>query len=362
MDAQSQPNTHAAREGGRALPRLSGMNAEPVPVVDATTHAILDALPFTWLVVQADFRVVDSARSAFEFDLGDRHSITEPAVRRLVTGALRTGESDEIDIELRGTIPGALSRHIRVRACPLGSTCALLIEDVSQALRLDAMRRDFIVNVSHELKTPVGALVLLAEAVKSSEEDPDTQQRFVARMQTEAERLSRLVNDLSDLSRLQASEMPVRGNDIPVARIVAEAIDTVKLIASARDTDLVSGNCKGLRVEGDEEQLVTALRNLLTNAIAYSPSGTRVAVAARRVDGLVEISVTDQGIGISDTDLERIFERFYRVDPARSRETGGTGLGLAIVKHICAAHGGECTVWSKVGEGSTFTLRLPSAR
>lgn len=339
------------------------MSVEPLPGVDGTTRTILDALPFAWIVVHADFRIVDASRDAFEFSLGSEQSITDRSVRRLVTHAIRAVTSDEIDLELRGAVPGAASRYIRVRACPLGpTTCALLIEDVSQALRIDAMRRDFIVNVSHELKTPVGALLLLAEAVKSSAEDPVAQQRFVERIQTEAERLSRLVNDLSDLSRLQGSDVPMRGNAIPVARIVSEAIDTVKLLAQAREVEFITGAFKGLRVEGDEEQLVTALRNLLTNAMAYSPTGTRVSISGRIVDGLVEISVTDQGIGISDADLERIFERFYRVDPARSRETGGTGLGLAIVKHICASHGGECTVWSKPGEGSTFTLRLPSAR
>ena len=331
--------------------------------MDAATRAILDALPFSWIVVLADFRVLESSADAFEFPIAGDQSLTDRGVRRLVTHALRTGAADEIDLEIRGPVPGAASRYVRVRACPLNDhMAALLIEDVSHALRVDAMRRDFIVNVSHELKTPVGALLLLAEAVRSSEGDAPSQQRFIDRIRTEAERLSRLVNDLSDLSRLQSADNPERGNAIPVARIVSEAIDTVKLLAQRRSIAFVTGSFKGLRVEGDEAQLVTALRNLLTNAIAYSPEDTKVSISGRSADGLIEISVTDQGIGISEQDLDRIFERFYRVDPARSRETGGTGLGLAIVKHICAAHGGECVVWSKRGEGSTFTLRLPSAR
>jgi len=331
--------------------------------VDGETRTILDALPFAWIVVHADMHVIETSADAHEFGLVKDDMLHDRAVRGRITAALRSQSSEELDIELPGMVRGAASRYIRIRLSPLGPTvCALLIEDVSHALRIDAMRRDFIVNVSHELKTPVGALLLLSEAVKSSAEDPDVQQRFVERIQTEAQRLSRLVNDLSDLSRLQGSDVPQRGNAIPVARISAEAIDTVKLLAQARSIDFAVGAMKHLRVEGDEEQLVTALRNLLTNAIAYSPENTRVSVSGRVTDGLVEISVTDQGIGISDADLERIFERFYRVDPARSRETGGTGLGLAIVKHICASHGGECTVWSKPGEGSTFTLRLPAAR
>ena len=332
-------------------------------LVDGGTRSILDALPFAWIVVHADMRVIEASSDAFEYALTKDGYLQDRVIRGRLTAALRSQESEELDLELPGVVRGAARRYIRIRLSPLGQTvCAILIEDVSHALRVDAMRRDFIVNVSHELKTPVGALLLLSEAVKSSAEDPDVQQRFVERIQTEAQRLSRLVNDLSDLSRLQGSDIPQRGNAIPVARIVAEAIDTVKLIAQARGVDFNVGALKALRVEGDEEQLVTAVRNLLTNAMAYSPENTRVSISGRAVDGLVEISVTDQGIGISETDLERIFERFYRVDPARSRETGGTGLGLAIVKHICASHGGECTVWSKPGEGSTFTLRLPAAR
>lgn len=339
------------------------MTVDALPTIDPATRAILNALPYAWLVVADDFRIIDASEDAYGFQLAADRSLSDRGMRRLVTQSIRHANPDEFDMELRGLVPGAASRYIRVRVCPLGSrVCALLIEDVSHALRVDAMRRDFIVNVSHELKTPVGALLLLAEAVRSAGDDIPSQQRFVDRMHTEAERLSRLVNDLSDLSRLQSDAVPARGNAIPVQRIVSEAIDTVRLLGQRRSIAFVTGDLQGLSVEGSEEQLVTAVRNLLTNAISYSPDNTRVSVSGRASNGLVEISVTDQGIGISERDLERIFERFYRVDPARSRATGGTGLGLAIVKHICAAHGGECTVWSKPGEGSTFTLRLPSAR
>ncbi len=339
------------------------MSVDALPTVDPSTRAILDALPYAWMVVLDDYHVIEASDDVFTFHLASDQSLSDRGIRRLVTQSLRNGTPDEFDLELRGALPGAASRYIRVRVCPLGTRmCALLIEDVSHAMRVDAMRRDFIVNVSHELKTPVGALLLLAEAVKSASGDVVSQQRFVERMQTEAERLSRLVNDLSDLSRLQSDQVPARGNAVPVQRIVSEAIDTVRLLGQRRSIEFVTGDFQGLQVEGSEEQLVTAVRNLLNNAISYSPDHTRISVSGRASDGLVEISVTDQGIGISERDLERIFERFYRVDPARSRATGGTGLGLAIVKHICASHGGECTVWSKPGEGSTFTLRLPAAR
>ncbi len=336
---------------------------DALPTVDASTRAILDALPYAWLVLLDDFRVVEASEDAYAYHLAAERSLTDRSLRRLVTQALRQATPDEFDMELRGPVAGAASRFIRVRVCPLHPRmCALLIEDVSHAMRVDAMRRDFIVNVSHELKTPVGALLLLAEAVKSAADDAISLQRFVERMQTEAERLSRLVNDLSDLSRLQSDDLPAQGNALPVQRIVAEAVDTVRLLGQQRSIEFVTGDVQGLQVEGSEQQLVTAVRNLLTNAIAYSPEHTRISVSGRASGDMVEISVTDQGIGISERDLARIFERFYRVDPARSRATGGTGLGLAIVKHICAAHGGECTVWSKLGEGSTFTLRLPAAR
>jgi two-component system sensor histidine kinase SenX3 len=207
----------------------------------------------------------------------------------------------------------------------------------------------------------VGALSLLAEAVQSAPDDQEAVERFSARMLVESQRLTNVVNDLIDLSRLQSGD-PLKGSElVEVDRVVAEAVDSTKLIANSRNIDVVIGAPVHTYVLGDEGQLVMALRNLLSNAVAYSPPGTRVAVAARIRSGVVEIDVTDQGIGIPDDEQSRIFERFYRVDPARSRQTGGTGLGLAIVKHVCVNHGGECTVWSVQGEGSTFTLRLPVA-
>jgi two-component system sensor histidine kinase SenX3 len=272
----------------------------------------------------------------------------------------RDGVIREEDLELRRPPLGKGVLYARVRVAPLSPTAALvLVEDLSEAHRVDAVRRDFVANVSHELKTPVGALSLLAEAVQAASDDPEAVQRFAARMQVESQRLTNLVNDLVDLSRLQARDAVKDGDVVEIDHVVAEAVDTTKLLAGAREIEVVVGQPIGARVVGDEGQLVMALRNLLTNAIVYSPARTRVAVAARCAGDAVEITVTDQGIGIPEAEQSRIFERFYRVDPARSRVTGGTGLGLAIVKHVCVNHGGECTVWSVEGEGSTFTLRLP---
>ncbi len=280
----------------------------------------------------------------------------------MVAQVRRDGVIREEDLELRRPPLGKGVLHARVRVAQLSDTAALVIvEDLSEAYRLDAVRRDFVANVSHELKTPVGALSLLAEAVQSASDDPDAVQRFSARMQIESQRLSNLVSDLVDLSRLQSVDPLKDGELVEIDHAVSEAVDATKLLANAREIDVVVGDHCGAAVLGDEGQLVMALRNLLTNAIAYSPPHTRVAVAVRRSADIVSISVTDQGIGIPEGEQSRIFERFYRIDPARSRITGGTGLGLAIVKHVCVNHGGECTVWSVEGEGSTFTLRLPLA-
>jgi two-component system sensor histidine kinase SenX3 len=217
-----------------------------------------------------------------------------------------------------------------------------------------------VANTSHELKTPVGALALLAETVEDAADDPEAVRRFAGRMRQEANRLTNLVQDMITLSRIQAAEPIPDPLPVDLDAVVAEALDRGRMKATSRGIELASTGTRRLSVLGDEELLITALRNLLDNAVAYSPEKTKVVVSTR-LDGryIVELSVSDQGIGIPERDLERIFERFYRVDPARSRVTGGTGLGLAIVKHVTAAHGGKVTVASKEGAGSTFTLRLP---
>jgi two-component system sensor histidine kinase SenX3 len=209
------------------------------------------------------------------------------------------------------------------------------------------------------LKTPIGALSLLAEAVLSSADEPEAVRHFAGRMEAEAGRLSELVGDLIDLSRLQGADPLKDAQPVDVDALVSEAVDTTRLQAQNALIEIVVGGETGLQTLGVEGQLVTALRNLLTNAINYSPRGTKVAIATRMSKGVVEISITDQGMGIPENELSRVFERFYRVDQARSRVTGGTGLGLSIVKHVAENHGGEVGVWSALGEGSTFTLRLP---
>jgi two-component system sensor histidine kinase SenX3 len=235
----------------------------------------------------------------------------------------------------------------------------LLAEDQTESRRVEEVRRDFVANISHELKTPVGALALLAETMEEAADDPEAVRRFAGRMRQEASRLTYLVQDLITLSRIQAAEPMPDPITVDLSTIVAEAVDRVRMKASARGIDLVAVCEERVVVLGDEDLLVTALRNLLENAIAYSPDKTRVMVSVSRDARTAQVSVADQGIGIPERDRERIFERFYRVDPARSRATGGTGLGLAIVKHVMAAHRGKVTVWSQEGVGSTFTLQMP---
>jgi two-component system sensor histidine kinase SenX3 len=277
----------------------------------------------------------------------------------------RDGEIRQVELDLprRGTGRGE-ALAVSARVAPLGSRLVLLlVEDLTEARRIEAVRRDFVANVSHELKTPVGALSLLSEAVMDASDDPEAVERFAGRMQIEATRLTSLVQELIDLSRVQNDDPLEDAEPVRVDELVAEAIDRCRHQAGAKQITMAAG--ADLHVWGNRGQLAAALGNLVENAVNYSPARTRVGIAARRVNAPggehIEIAVTDQGIGISDKDKERIFERFYRVDPARSRATGGTGLGLAIVKHVAASHGGEVTVWSAEGQGSTFTLRLPEA-
>jgi two-component system, OmpR family, sensor histidine kinase SenX3 len=234
----------------------------------------------------------------------------------------------------------------------------VVVDDVSERRRLEAMRRDFVANISHELRTPVGALGLLAETLLA-EDDRDVARRLAERMVTEAFRVARTIDDLLELSRLEAEEAPPR-EPVPVHLVVAEAAERVRQAAEARQIEVALDEpTRVLTVVGDRRQLVSALFNLLDNAVKYSEAGSTVDVTSTVRDGSLEISVRDRGIGIPARDLERVFERFYRVDRARSRETGGTGLGLAIVRHVARNHGGEVRVASREGEGSRFTLVLP---
>lgn len=342
--------------------RKSEVSDPGVTALPQGVASVLAVLPSSAVVLDAHDRVLRASSAARAFGLvrGDRLMVAE--LLALARQVRRDGEIRETEIDVAGNKFGQETTSFAVRVAPLGSFGQVLVlaEDQTERRRVEAVRRDFVANVSHELKTPVGALSLLAETIQDAADDPEAVTRFAARMQHEAARLTYLVQDIITLSRIQGAEPIPAPAQVSIDEAIGVAIDHCNTRAGAKDITLVTGGTDGLRIWGDEELLVTALRNLIDNAIAYSPEHTRVVVSTRPAGESVEISISDQGIGIPEEAQERIFERFFRVDTARSRATGGTGLGLAIVKHVAASHAGEVSVWSKEGSGSTFTLRLPA--
>jgi len=315
------------------------------------------------IVVPADL-VIFQSQGASAFGLIKDERITSEELLALIRVVRRTKESQRGTLELaRGPI-GAGKRELKVSVNSLDDEgmVLVLLSDESEARRIDAVRRDFVANVSHELKTPIGALGLLSEAILGAKDQPDAVVKFASRMQNEAKRLTELVQEIIDLSRLQSSDPLQKAVAVEINDVVREAVDQAQFSSEQRGISVEIGELQDATVIGDREQLITAVHNLVENAVNYSPEQTKVSIVTKRNGDLVEVSVTDQGIGIAESELNRIFERFYRVDPARSRLTGGTGLGLSIVKHVAQNHGGDVKVWSKLGVGSTFTLQLPVAQ
>jgi len=277
---------------------------------------------------------------------------------------LLSGEGVDVDLSPLRPTPGrsglSVSGHVRLLTEEDRRFAVIYVTDDSEVARMEATRRDFVANVSHELKTPVGAMGVLAEALLESADDPDTVRRFAQKMHVESQRLANMVNELIELSRLQGAEPLPELEVVDVDTVVAEALSRSKVAADNADIAITTDRPSGLRVLGDQGLLVTALANLVSNAISYSPQGSPVSISRRRRGGSIEIAVTDRGIGIAREHQERVFERFFRVDKARSRATGGTGLGLAIVKHVAANHNGSIRLWSQPGTGSTFTLSIPA--
>jgi len=273
----------------------------------------------------------------------------------------RTNNQQVGKIEIpRGPI-GEGKHELTVKVLPLtkDDLVLVLVSDESEAQRVHDIRRDFVANISHELKTPIGALSLLSEAVLGSKDDPESVVKFATRMQAEAKRLTDLVQEIIHLSRVQDSDPLQLAQEVGVEYLIREAIDQCQIAADNRKITVTYAESTSAIVLGDRDQLIMALHNLVENAINYSPENTKVSISTSAENNVISIAITDQGIGISDSEQDRIFERFYRVDPARSRQTGGTGLGLSIVKHVAAKHGGEVKIWSVENVGSTFSLRLP---
>ena len=352
MNIQAAPKARAG-PGDRSQPAR----------LPAGIASVLSVLSSASVVLDSGDRVLLTSSAARAFGLVRGDDLIVGELLALVRQVRRSGEIREGEIEVSTSSFNGRTTSFAVRVAPLGSAVGLVLllaEDQTESRRGEEVRRDFVANTSHELKTPVGALALLAETVEDAADDPEAVRRFAGRMRQEASRLTNLVQDMITLSRIQAAEPVPDPIAVNLDVVVAEALDRCRMKAAARGIELAASGPHGLSVPGDEDLLITALRNLLENAVAYSPERTRVVVSTcQSSEDSIELSVADQGIGIPEHDLERIFERFYRVDPARSRATGGTGLGLAIVKHVTAAHGGKVTVWSKEGTGSTFTLRLP---
>jgi two-component system sensor histidine kinase SenX3 len=287
--------------------------------------------------------------------------VQSPELIALIRVVRRTGQAQTGKIEIpRGPIgEGMRDLTVKVIALTHSDQIIVLISDESEAERVHEVRRDFVANISHELKTPIGALSLLSEAVLSAKNDPESVAKFATRMQHEAKRLTDLVQEIINLSRLQDSDPLQVASELNINDLVREAVDQCETTSAARNIWVTITEGPDATVLGNREQLIMAIHNLIENAINYSPENTKVSVTTNIEEDIVEISVADQGIGIPEDELDRIFERFYRVDPARSRETGGTGLGLSIVKHVSTKHGGEVKVWSSPNVGSTFALRLP---
>ncbi len=342
--------------------RYSERRATEVPevahAVPDGAEAVLSVLSSSAVIVDTDDTVVQASAPAVAMGLLREERLPDELMT-LVRQVRRDGQVRGSDMTLnsrRGT-----TTSVRVRVAPLTSRLVVVLaDDRTHAERVEAIRRDFVANVSHELKTPIGALNLLAEAVAEAKDDPDAVVRFSDRMQAESVRLTRLVQQIIDLSRLQNDAISEEATVVKVDELVAEASEHSATEAERMDIEITTSVEPGLLVHGDRGQLHAAVSNLVENAVTYSPQEARVVVTAELAGTEVRISVADQGIGIPGDEIDRIFERFYRVDPARARTTGGTGLGLSIVKHVAASHGGSVDVWSEPGAGSTFTLVLPS--
>ena len=351
----------------------------PKPALPPGVSSVLSVLRSSALVVDEDDQVLSASAPAYAYGLVVGRSVAVDELASVVRQVRRDGQIQETQLTLeRGRSVPAV--HLTARVAPLTSRMVLaLVEDRTAERRVEAIRRDFVANVSHELKTPVGAIKLLAEAVQQAADDPVAVTRFAGRMQTESSRLITLVQQIIELSRLQSDDPQEHPHVVDVDDIVARAIDQSSIDAEAKRITVVHNGQRGLQILGNGDEISLALGNLVANAVAYSSPRSRVVVAAKvpehgfdpeapgsadlpasgRPGTMVELTITDQGIGIPAEEIDRIFERFYRVDPARHRSTGGTGLGLSIVKHVAASHGGEIRVWSVEGEGSTFTLSLP---
>ena len=320
---------------------------------------LLDVLGAASLIIDNQGTVVRASYSAMQLGLVSSNLLVHRSLSEMVGSARASRSPMESEFELVTGMRGERS-YVYARAGRIDSKhILLLVEDRTEARRVDETRRDFIANISHELKTPIAAIGLLSEALVENTDDQDMVKRFAANLQRESTRLANLVQDIIQLSRVQSADTTSEFGQVELSGVILDAIDRTQVMADKKSIKFKVATPQGHVVNGDAEALGMAIKNLIENAIIYSDEGSQVGIGLRSVKGIAEITVIDSGIGISVEDQERIFERFYRVDQSRSRQTGGTGLGLAIVKHVALNHRGEVRLFSQPGTGSTFTLRIP---
>jgi len=322
---------------------------------------LLDALPTPGLLLDGVNFIVGATTSAQALGFKPDTVLPQTELIDLAIQARQTGEPSSAELHIKTGLQGETSWVAARAALASNNKILITLEDLTESKRLDDTRRDFIANISHELKTPIGAISLLSEALIGADDDPAMVKKFSADLHREAIRLGALVQDIIELSRLQGAEVVSNAQLLDLSHLIADAVDRNAFLAEQRKVKIKVDAPRGLHVLGDQEMLVTALKNLIENALIYSDEGSQVGIGLRQKYGIAAIAVADSGVGIAAEHQERIFERFYRADPSRSRQTGGTGLGLSIVKHVALKHRGDVQLFSQPGVGSTFTFRLPLA-
>jgi two-component system sensor histidine kinase SenX3 len=336
-------------------------NSDPIdfPVL---ASEILELLGSVGILLDQNNQVIRMNNRAEPFGFISRGALVQPELFDLVKRARATKQVESFDGSINVGMKKSQLEVSAKASLVAGDYVVLVLEDQTQKSRLDKTRRDFIENISHELKTPIGAIALLAEAIQGAEDDTETRNRFAGNLIKESNRLTHLVQDIIELSRVQSEEVLATAELINLTDVISDAVDRNEQVARSRNVRVLFQNEPGPEVFGNREMLTTAVKNLIENAINYSSAGSQVGIGSKSIGDVAEVSVTDSGAGISTENQARVFERFFRVDPSRSRETGGTGLGLSIVKHVAKIHRGEVKLFSQPGVGSTFTLRIPLAK
>lgn len=332
--------------------------ADDEPLTDAASR-LISVLATAGMVVDDSLAVLRATNSAIALGLVSGRVIRSSEIRALVRTTQETETTNSVDFELT-LAEGGDVRYLRARAVTIGAGIVLvLVEDNTEARDFESIRRDFIANVTHEIKTPIGAIALLSEAMEGALDDPTRMHKFADSLRRETGRLSTLITEIIQLSRVETSNILAKAKPANVGVVVREALERTLVIADAKDIVVNAKYPDDVFVMGDGELLTVAVKNLVENAIQYSDRKQSVGIGVTARNGHVDIIVTDQGVGIPADEQSRVFERFYRVDESRDRTTGGTGLGLSLVKHIALSHRGEVTLFSQPGVGSTFTMRLP---